>query len=263
MISCEHVQALSTPYVDGELPAPQRAVVEAHLRTCSACREVVAGERQGRAALVACRLSLRGVSGLCGTARARGSAARSGRVRPARRFGRLPVAATLGLVCVGVLGYGVLARNATAMAAQLTLDHLHCVSFVRPGGVPGGEVGVQLAAGSPRPSDGDVAAVWERTYGWRPALPESAAREGFTLVALRRCIHARGFVAHALYRRGDRLVSLYVFPGRVQPSGVLEIMGERASLWSHGAQSYAAIGSAPELDRFVAVARAAQAAHVM
>jgi anti-sigma factor RsiW len=256
MISCEDVQALSTPYVDGELPARQRGAVEAHLRTCTACREVLAGERQGRAALAACRLSLRGVSGLCATARARGPAMRSG----ARRFVRLPVAATIGLVCVGVFGYGVLSRNAAAMAAQLTLDHLHCVSFVLPSGVPGREVGVQLAAGSAHPSDRDVEAVWERTYGWRPALPESAAREGFTLVALRRCVHARGFVAHALYRRGDRLISLYVFPGSVQPSGVLEIMGERASLWSHGAQSYAAIGSAPELDRFVAVTRAAQAA---
>jgi anti-sigma factor RsiW len=231
MTSCEHVHAVSTPYLDGELAAPARAAVDAHLRICAQCRGQLAAEREGRAALVACRFSLRALKGRT----------------PARRWRRAPLAAALAVLCGSVLAYGLFSRSTTVMAAQLTLDHLKCVRF----------------GSRPDVSGHDAMREWERAYGWRAPLPDVPAHEGFTLIGVRRCLHGQGLVAHALYRRGAHVVSLYVFPDNVQVSGVLEIMGERASLWSHGAHTYAAVGAADELDRFVSLARASLTAHAL
>jgi anti-sigma factor RsiW len=170
---------------------------------------------------------------------------------------RLPLAATLALAGAGVLAYGVFSHNATLVAAQLTLDHLKCIYLVSPARAPGPEVGEQVEASAIQaPADAAMAA-WERTYGWRAVLPGDSSGAGFNLVAIRRCLHGQGFVAHALYRRGDHLVSLFVFRGDVQTAGVLAIMGERAAVWSQDAQTYAVIGanSPDELNRLVALTR--------
>ena len=60
-------------------------------------------------------------------------------------------------------------------------------------------------------------------------------------------------VAHALYRHGGRLVSLFIFPGRRQPRRAnLEIMGQRELIWSQGGRSYAVVGRRRRrADRFV------------
>lgn len=258
-MTCEHVRALSTPYVDGELPPRARGAVEAHLAECPACRAAFACERQGRAAVAACRTSLRAVAGDRLTERltSRAGAVPRGPARQRGRLGRLPLAATLALVSASVLAYGVFSRNATLVAAQLTLDHLKCRYLVSPSKAPGAEIGVQTEAGPVRPPDRESMAAWERAYGWRASLPDEAAGAGFELVALRRCLHGQGFVAHALYRRGDHLVSLFVFPSNVQAAGVLAIMGQRAALWSNGAHTYAAVGAATpdELERFVTLTK--------
>jgi anti-sigma factor RsiW len=244
MTSCDHVLSRSTPYVDGELASAERAAIDRHLETCVACREAIDGERRGRALLVACRFRLRAC------------APGSRRDRGRRRWRRLPLAATLALAGVVALGYGLVSRDSTAIAAQLTLDHLKCVRLVSGQAVPG-----RTADGESHAAERLAAATaaWERTYGWRVTLPSERAHEqGFEFVTLRRCLHGQGYVAHALYRRGDHLLSLFVFPTSVQASGLLEIMGERASVWSNGAHTYAVIGTkgAAEIDQLSTLVRA-------
>ena len=57
-------------------------------------------------------------------------------------------------------------------------------------------------------------------------------------------------MAHALYRRGDQLVSLYIVPRDVPNEGVQEIMGERTAIWTQADRTYAVVGagSQAELD---------------
>lgn len=41
-MDCEHARAWLSPYLDGEIPAAERARIEAHLRDCPACRQTLA-----------------------------------------------------------------------------------------------------------------------------------------------------------------------------------------------------------------------------
>src|SRR4051794_13124430 len=45
MRSCDALDPLVTPYVDGELPDDDRQAVEAHLRACAPCHSRVSAER--------------------------------------------------------------------------------------------------------------------------------------------------------------------------------------------------------------------------
>src|SRR4051812_10367196 len=48
MHSCEAIDPLVTPYVDGELPPSDRETVSSHLRLCAPCHSRVAAERAVR-----------------------------------------------------------------------------------------------------------------------------------------------------------------------------------------------------------------------
>ena len=42
---CDRIDPLVTPFVDGDLPEPDRRLVEEHLRACPPCHSRVAAER--------------------------------------------------------------------------------------------------------------------------------------------------------------------------------------------------------------------------
>jgi anti-sigma factor RsiW len=62
MSKCQDLDPLFAPYADGQAAPADRASVEAHLERCPPCRERVAEQRTVRAALAACRPSLRPVA---------------------------------------------------------------------------------------------------------------------------------------------------------------------------------------------------------
>jgi anti-sigma factor RsiW len=243
MSACTHVRTLTTPFVDGELDPATRDRVDAHLASCPACRALVDQERAARTLLTARRERLREAAPprlharIAGLARA--ERARAGRAR--RVAGALPLAASLLLAVGGMLVYGLLGSGGRALAGQLALDHYKCVHIV------GGAAATTTVDGA--------AARWERDHGWAVRLPASDDR--FRFVALRHCLHSHGLMAHALYRRGGELVSLFIIPRPVDKPGVQEIMGERAAIWSTGGRTYAVVGAAPpaDLDAFAAAAR--------
>src|SRR5437868_2127892 len=45
-MSCDRIDPLVTPFVDGDLPEPDRRAVEEHLRRCPPCHSRVAAERR-------------------------------------------------------------------------------------------------------------------------------------------------------------------------------------------------------------------------
>ncbi len=229
MDACKPYRAQTTQFVDGELPDTERMNLEVHLARCPHCRAAVATERAMRTLLCSRRLRLRQSA----PPHLRDTVASLGRHRDARGWRRFvrsrPAVATAVLVVAAVAGYGLIGRGGQALAAQLALDHLKCTRILRP--QPGADVGTQ-------------AARWQSRHGWKPPLPTPPPGSPFRFVALRRCVHTGGLMAHALYRKDDTLLSLFVLQGDVRPESLREIMGQRASFWTDGHYTYAAVASA-------------------
>src|SRR5213075_1547022 len=107
MSKCRDLDPLFAPYADGDVPAADRASVEAHLAKCPPCRDRVAEQRTVRAALAAGRPSLRASAPEELRARCAAHAGASRRRLAGggafvRRWVPLSVAATIVLAIAGV-----------------------------------------------------------------------------------------------------------------------------------------------------------------
>ncbi|MGH9163036.1 MAG: hypothetical protein ACRD2X_23995, partial [Vicinamibacteraceae bacterium] len=152
----------------------------------------------------------------------------------ARRARWIPttLAASLLLALGGVALYGLTGLSGRVLAAQLALDHIKCRTF------PG-----ESAEDAQAPSD--AAARFASAYGWSVDVPAPPPDEGARFICLRRCVYMRGQVAHAMYRVGDRDVSLFVLTDAASPPMDLSILGQRARAWSDGRRTYALVADLP------------------
>jgi anti-sigma factor RsiW len=231
MLTCHEIDPLLTPHVDGETAAETAAHVEAHLEGCASCRQRVAAER-------ACRDRLRAEAGRLRprapeTLRTRCAQAAAG-ARPAhqeswrRRWMPLSAAATLLLAMAGVLVVGT-ARPLSALAARLTFDHIICF----------GRESAQASA----PDPAQLEAAWADRHGWPIAVPAGSTSLDLVLIELRRCrLDGGGEMAHLMYRREGRPVSVYIVRDASPGQGSLEVMDHQAVIWSSGGRTYAVIG---------------------
>jgi anti-sigma factor (TIGR02949 family) len=200
MKDCSQVDALVTPYVDGEVSDGDREAVATHLDACPPCRRQAGREQAARELLREHASALVTEAPAPLRARCRAAAAGSGN-RPARRLTAslsrwpLAMAATLVLAVAGAVLYGSVVNPSVAVAAQLTADHLKCFAlFDSP------------AALSPA----EVRAFLRARYGWEVAIPDRV--DGLSLVGGRHCVYLDGSVAHLLYRMGGEPVSVFVLP---------------------------------------------------
>jgi anti-sigma factor RsiW len=288
--SCRELESLLTPYVDGETTPEQCAAIEAHLSVCSACSGAAADEASARTVVHRCRERLRepapaslhaacrklaqkthaanpaaasaigasasaeavtaGSPWLDAGRRAAGGGGVSTRHEPGESHGPamggwrwwapVSAAASLLLALAGVVLFGLFSDRGTAIASQLAQDHIRCLRSIESQARP--------------PADRvDMAERWRESRGWAVPLPASSADERVEFVALRRCIHESGDVAHAIYRIDGRLVSLYIFEDAAQRRANLEIMGQHATIWSQHGHSYAVVtsGSPQDVGRLV------------
>ncbi len=253
MKTCQDLEPLFTPYVDGEATAEQRAAIEAHLATCPTCRECADAEAHARDMVKACREQLltqaparlhqkcadlaRQEAQAAAVAAARASksggpavAPQAGELRPRAswlRWAPVSLIATAALVIVGVFLYSGI--GGTALAAQLAKDHIRCI------GIVGGRAPADPIAQK---------ATWQRRLGWAVDVPTFSASDDLQFVQLRRCIHDKNVnMAHILYRRGGRLLSLFVMPEPEPNHSELEVAGERTVIWSQGGRTYAVVGA--------------------
>ena len=227
MTDCRQIESLLPPFVDGEADARTRAVVDAHLTECGACRNRVTMERTVKTVLRAraAELSELAPPGLRTriVASLNVKAAEGRKATWGTRVTAFAAAAVLFLVVASALEL-VTPKSDVLYAAQLAIDHLRC--FV-----------VELA--TKEPAD---ARVLQRTladdYGWSVPVPPSNASADLTLIAARRCPFWIGEHAHLLYRSGDRELSLYVRPGGQPREGVLHVLGHSEKLWNSGGNLY-------------------------
>jgi anti-sigma factor RsiW len=257
--NCRTIDPLVTPYVDDELPPPDRARVDEHLRACLACHSRVSAERSVRALIQARKSALRaeGASPAlrerCAKARASHAAARSAadaasdgwpKAAPRWRFGPLALAAALVLFVAGTFLYQMTASSSRVMAAELTADHVKCFAMNR----------VLGTHETPR----TVAASMASHFGWTLRLPADPERAGLELVGARPCLYGEGRVAHLMYRHHGVPVSIFMLPGSIRPQELLDVMGHEAAIWSEGQRTFVLVAHEPreEVERMAAYVQA-------
>jgi anti-sigma factor RsiW len=234
MATCHDIDPLITPFIDGEAAAPDRAAVDAHVARCPSCRQRVSAERASRLALHERRQTLAGRAPLGLEARCAAVAREARRSRKRRGWGvwLVPVPAAAALVVVALLAYAA-SGSSTALAAQLTLDHLKCFAlFEQQSG----------------PSDAQaLEARLTADYGWHMKVPPGSADEGLRLVGARRCFSTDGRIAHILYRHEGRPLSLFLLPETERAAEALAVMGHEAVIWSRGRMTYVVVAREPHV----------------
>jgi anti-sigma factor RsiW len=99
--------------------------------------------------------------------------------------------------------------------------------------------------GDRAPGDAEAQkAGWTKRLGWSVDVPTFASGDELQFVQLRRCLHDKNVtMAHILYRRHGRLLSLFVMPEPEPDQTEMTIAGERTVIWSQGGRTYAVVGA--------------------
>jgi anti-sigma factor RsiW len=253
MSKCRDLDPLFAPYADGEVKPDERVSVESHLDRCPPCRERVAEQRTVRAALTACRPSLRTDASSALRARCAAHARHVDRapspfIRVLRRpWVPLSLAATLVIAVAGAFILGINDR-VEALAAQLTIDHVTCFQF---------------APERLKHTDAATAAHdWAQKQGWAIEVPASSSSAGLELLGVRRCTMSGGRVAHVMYMWHGHPLSIFVVPriirGVPDQQELVEKFGHEAVIWSGQDRTYVLLARArpAELQPVVGYARA-------
>jgi anti-sigma factor RsiW len=252
MSDCSSIDPLITPYIDGDIGAADRQVVDAHVRVCAPCHSRVAAEQAVRDLLHARRAFLTAGSASAAL-RDRCVALGSASVRGSRRgvttnwrarVAPLALAATLVIVVGGAFVYVSTDRSTRLLAAELTADHVKCFGVMNALlGTSADRVTIEHAMAS--------------TFGWQMHVPDSAGGSGLELVGARPCLYAKGRVAHLMYRHNGHPVSVFMIPNMARPGSagtpgikdeVVDVMGHEATVWSSGGRTFVVVAREPEAD---------------
>jgi anti-sigma factor RsiW len=240
MASCDEIDRLLTPYVDGEASAAEQREVDAHLRACAPCAGHAASERTGRRILQvkAQSLSVHAPGALRARCAALAPACRGQRILRAGGGWRSLVwttASAAALLVAVVVVFGVVTHSPALLAAELTLDHLKCFALFEP-----------VAA---QPIDSTrLSASLSSEYGWHIVVPPSDGGCRVTLLGARKCLSTDGIVAHVLYRHAGHPLSLFVMRAGSRPPSELGMPGYVARLWSDATSTYVMLASREDRD---------------
>ncbi len=246
MKTCEEIDSLMTPYVDGQIDLTARQAVDGHLALCPPCRERAQTEQAVR------RLVRSRTSALTGSAPASLRARCVGAVptsRPMARGSRVrrwvpwSMAATLLLAVGGIFVAGQQERLEAAFAAQLVIDHEKCFTELGTGHPP-------LDAGA---AEAHLAAV----HGVQVSVPSGEDRDQMALVDARSCEYEGGRMAHLLYEVEGRQVSLFVIPDARPTERSLDVVGHQTRLWSADDVGYVLVGDVARADEGAAMDKVA------
>jgi anti-sigma factor RsiW len=238
MPKCSEIDALVTPYVDGQLAGEQHRLVEQHLRVCPPCYKRAEAER-AVSELITTRkpeLSKRCAPDALHLACAKLAAGEfSSDAKPvdwSTRFVPLAVAATLVLVVGGGSVYKLTDSSPQVMAAELAADHVKCFSVLNS------------VLGTHHTAE-DVEGEMRTRFGWDMHLPREASAAGLELVGSRPCIYGEGKIAHIMYRHNGEPLSLFMLPGSTRASQVVEALGHEAAIWCDRNRTYVLVSREP------------------
>lgn len=278
MRSCDALDPLVTPYIDGELPDDDRRAVEAHLRACAPCHSRVIAERAVHE-LIRERQpelnSVRAPEGLRSTCRqiARLNASRYDEASsPESIPAATPVGRPLDRLRTApsdVDGPG-LQPSAPRVPypgwrARLTPYALAASLVVVVGGAflyqatdqSAKILAAQLTAdhlkcfamNSALGTHQTAAAVESSmlsSFAWNMHLPSDAARNQLELIGARQCLYGEGRVAHIMYRHEGRPVSLFMLPKTARTEELVDVLGHEAKIWCVGNRTFVLIAREPK-----------------
>ncbi len=256
MSDCTSIDPLVTPYVDGELDASDRQLVEGHLKVCDACHARVAAERDVRDLIGAHRFALgEHASGAlrakCAQLAKQELSAVPRPPAPARastpwrlRLAPLALAASLVAIVSGAFVYEATEQSTRVMAAELAADHVKCFAM---NGLFGMEQKASLVEQSMLSG-----------FGWRMRPAQPFEDVGLQLLGSRPCLYGEGRVAHLMFRHEGHPVSIFMLPKAVREEELIEVLGHQAAVWSVGNRTFVLIAREPraEVERMASVVRA-------
>ena len=238
MTDCQQIDSLVTAYVDDDISAGDRDVVDRHLGQCRLCRGRVHGEKAVHALIRARRPALRTVAPSpmlrerCAALVRPVAATEAGATNWPARLMPFAVAASLVLTAGGAFLYELTERSAGVLAAELTADHVKCFRVMNNVfDTPHDRAGVESAM--------------ESRFKWRVRLPDHAESAGLELVGARPCLYGEGLAAHIMYRHHGNPVSLFMLPQEARRKEVIEIMGHRAAIWSVDGRTFVLVAREP------------------
>ena len=244
MPNCQRIDALVTPFIDGDLPEPDRREVEDHLRVCPPCHSRVSAEREVHELIRTRVPALQktqapdSLHAKCWEIARMKPEAADGAVRvpipvpPAsKRLAPYALAASLVLVVGGAFVYQATDKSARVLAAELTADHMKCLALNYALGTHEGPASVESTMAA--------------SFDWRVHLPEDASKAGMELVGARPCIYAEGKIAHIMYRHEGRLVSVFMLPKSARPDEIVEVFGHQAKIWCAGDRTFVLVAREP------------------
>lgn len=252
MSDCTSIDPHITPYIDGDLGAQERLLVDEHVRLCPPCHSRVAAEQAVRQLMHTKRIELAGdtaspaLRSRCAALqrqRATFSLAGSRADTPggaglagAWRTRLVPLALAAGVVAVvgGASIYVLTARSSQVLAAELTADHVKCF----------GMNSLIALKDDPAAAESTMAS----TFAWHMPLPEAAQRAGMELLGARVCLYGRGLAAHLMYRHHGQAVSVYMIPKMTRSDEVVDVMGHEAAIWSSGGRTFVLVAREPQAD---------------
>jgi anti-sigma factor RsiW len=245
MPDCSRIDALVTPFVDGELPQSEQQAIAGHIAACPPCRAKVAAERsvralikQRRADLGACASpGLKKRCALLAGCSPEASAARSAPgavVRPfvtrwRERLAPFAAAAALLVIVVGLV-YQATGRSNRLLAAELTADHEKCFRLNKLLGTHDTAQGVEAAMAS--------------GFGWRMQMPDVSTHPDISVVGSRPCLYGEGTAAHIMFMQDGQPVSLFMLKRGARSEDVVEVFGHQCRIWSEGDRTFVLVARA-------------------
>jgi anti-sigma factor RsiW len=280
MRSCDALDPLVTPYVDGELPDEDRRAVEAHLRACAPCHSRVTAERAVHELIRHRQPELNAVhapeplrAACAELARRNASPDDAAQVddRAARRpqtSDPLP-AADVARMLPPVAGRRLEPSEPRAIGpnwrARLSPYALAASLVVVVGGAfvyqatdqSAKILAAQLTADhlkcfamnsalGTHQTASAVESSMLSSFDWNMHLPADAARNPLELIGARQCLYGEGRVAHIMYRHAGRPVSLFMLPKTARTQQLVDVLGHEAAIWCAGNRTFVLIAREPK-----------------
>jgi anti-sigma factor RsiW len=243
MPNCQRIDPLVTPFIDGDLPEPDRRAVEEHLRVCPPCHMRVSAEREVHELIRTRKPTLNktqapdSLHAKCwAIARMKPESADNAVRVPmpppaaSNRLAPYALAASLVLV-VGGAFYVTTEKSPRLLAAELTADHMKCIALNRALGTHDAAAAVESAMAS--------------GFDWPVHLPDNPSKAGMELIGSRPCLYAEGKIAHIMYRHQGHAVSLFMLPKSTRPEELVDVLGHPAKIWCDGKRTFVLLANEP------------------
>jgi len=282
MHNCESLDPLVTPFVDGELPDPDRRAVEDHLRLCAPCYSRVAAERavhdlmrsrratlcrteapdalhQRCAELVHASTSTQH-GGFAGKAaaedaehaetqfsrnlRTQNSRTLNQRTRRPNAERRTPAAPRRLAPLAMAASLVVVVGGAFVYQATDKSARVMAAELV----ADHAKCFAMNSALGTHQSASVVEQSMAASFDWRMHLPEHPALAGLELVGARPCLYGEGKIAHIMYRHDGHPVSLFMLPGTERAQEFVEVLGHEASIWCANNRTFVLVAREPRHD---------------